>query len=441
MARLRSWRVLSVALFLGVFLIAASPALAATNYVVNSRQSATVFLPGAFACLYDPASDKVIYDPEALEYGYQSSSFPVLLDTGASGIMLSKSVSESLKIGTTGEKYSDYGITGTEEFNVSKPVGLRLAVASSSIYSFEMGDMLNIDWNHLEDLSSWIDSAVDNTENQTFYKSYGTFTTQVRKEDSQYAGMEVAYNVVGTPVLNKYVMHVKPNVYSYSTLIPTIAYLETELLSGMPTDLPSTGAVHIPLTYKNFVTSETSVTTGDNPLVPGVHVTYGGKSTTPSEWLFDTGASVTMMGTDLATEIGIPWQSEDPASVILVSGVGKDSTEITLSGYKVDCLIIPTADGGELTFANVIVYISTDGALPANLTGILGMNLFSQSIDYNDEFSIYYPTASAFSDWYIDHNGGELVLVMAVPEPSSFVLLAVGLSFFLLRRTIRRRRA
>jgi len=91
----------------------------------------------------------------------------------------------------------------------------------------------------------------------------------------------------------------------------------------------------------------------------------------------------------------------------------------------------------------VIVYISTDGSLPADLTGILGMNLFSQSIDADDQFSIYYPTESAFTDWYVDPFSSQLVLVTeasAVPEPSVIVLLAACGAFFGLRRAVRRGR-
>ncbi len=411
----------------GVLLTALVPAWAA-DYTIGGRQSATVFLPGAFACLYNPATGAILTDNDPYGVGI-GSSFAVLLDTGASGIMLSKSVADSLSVPTTSETYTDVGISGTEVFKVSQPLGLRLAVASWDIYH-EGEDPF--------DLDSW----VDNTENQAFYSSYGTFVMQVRQEDSNYGGYPVAYNVVGTPVLNSYVMHVKPNTYSYSTMIPTLAYLETELLASMPNDLPSTGVLRIPLDYQNFVTTQTSVTTADNPMVPGVQVMRDGHYSASGEWLFDTGASLTMMGTDMASQIGINWQTEDPVSIVTVSGVGAGSPSVILSGYRVDELIIPTLDG-KLTFTDVIVYISTDGSLPADLTGILGMNLFSQSIDADDQFSIYYPTESAFTDWYVDPFSSQLVLVTeasAVPEPSGIVLLAACGAFFGLRRAVRRGR-
>jgi len=393
---------------------------AAEQYTITGQGAMTLGLPGGFAGLVNPNTG-AFYTADPYGLG-PSFAFEVVLDTGASGCLLSQTIagSEMLNIPTTGETYSDVGIGGVEEFYVSQPTRLMLAPMSFSVYD--------------------VDNEIDNTENPAYYSARGEYKFQIRQEDPVMFGMyPVAINIVGTPVLNQYVMHVKPNSVPYSTLIPTIDYMETELLTAMPNDLPG-GVFRVPLHYQDFVNDpNVPVSTGKNPVIPGVRVVDDRRGpndqSAPSDWLFDTGGSLSIIGRNMATAIGIDLENEDPVITQSVMGVGGDQR--LLFGYQVDKLVIPLAGGNELVFQDVVLFVPEEGALPADLPGIFGMNMIGSSFSELDPvfgFPLDFQE-SPFSDWYVnpgDGTWGELVLV--IPEPGSWVLLWFAVAAFAIRR-------
>jgi hypothetical protein len=413
-----------------VIFILGAPCSYAEDYLIPDRLQTTLSLPGAFAITYSPNSSDPTTGPihygDPYGYGFPYSAFAVVLDTGTSGNVLSAFDAESLGIPILpGEHYVDVGIGGNETFNVSGPTGIR--IGPTTLYD-EFAE-------------------VDNTEDPNSYPtSHGVYNFQVRQSDPVDAlNMPVPINIIGTPVLNQYVMHVKPNGHSFFPISPPIDYVETYLHDSMPTDLPSTGVFHVPLTYQNFVANSGSVSTSTNPLVQNVQAVLNDQ-TSKSNWLLDTGAQLTIIGTTMAGELGItPGINYD--DIMTVGGIGPD--QVVFYGYKIDKLVVPMTGGQDnLVFPNIMVYVTDGIDLPAGLQGVLGMNLLGQS------FSTVDPIwgipddliEGAFSDFYINPGIGgspELVLVLnAVPEPSTLVLLAVGLgSFFLWRFQLRRRSA
>jgi autotransporter-associated beta strand protein len=248
----------------------------------------------------------------------------------------------------------------------------------------------------------------------------------VRQQDpvltDTFLGDDPVYvNVIGTPVLNQRVMHAMPNApsfsYSFDALgMSPVEYVPTELLASAPGSLaaansqlvlvPSAGgaALHVPLSYQNFVTASTAPTTSTNPTIPGVQVIDSRKpanqQSAPSSWLFDSGAAVTMVGRDLATAIGINLNTESPVTTTTVMGIGGDLR--TINGYQVQKLVVPLTGGDQLVFDNIVVFVPGVGDLPADLPGILGMNLLNKSFSGVDEMGSYQNlTTSAFSDWYV----------------------------------------
>lgn len=420
----------------------------AVQYDVFDREAASATLPGAFA--YLSKSDGTAYSGPGFHWyddvtNTKYSAFPVILDTGSSGSLLSATDSTALKIplvtnGGVNETYEDIGIGGKEEFYVSQPVGLNIAKMTNDIYK------MTIDWEALDF------TVYDDTENHSHYAPIGTYNFQVRRQDpiSSFMGFEesVSFNIVGTPIINSRVMHVAPNVVTYSSSSPTIDYMQTELLTSMPTLPSSANAMRVQLNYVNFVSNTTtSVNTSTNPMIDGVTVNRidnnGELESSSGQWLLDTGASLTMMGAKMANELGI-FKQDIPDSSVAVTGVG--SGTLSLSGYNVESLTIPLIGGDQLTFNNITIFVSWDG-LPVDLPGILGMNLLGQSYDPNpitNPFGYYMQTESPFSDWYVnpgDGNLGELVLVFGetVPEPATLTLLAIAASTCLLWRNFRRR--
>ncbi len=400
----------------------------ATDYVITDRQIMTDFLPGTFAVLANPATGTNYYgtatDPVfGTTQGY---AYAAVLDTGASGNVLSAYEAEARNLPVIpGATYEDVGIGGMETFNISQSTTLKLkAITGSS----------------------------DTSETVTVgYSSFGNYNFQIRQEDPAIEGYDPVYiNIVGTPVINQHVMHCMPNAtaftYHFDLYGMTPAELvQTELLEAAPSELNASSselvlvktngdAIHVGLNYKNFVTTSTSASTSTNPMISDVEVVKDGQAYAAGEWLFDSGASVTMVGTNLADAIGI--DVTDAGSRIAstsVMGVGGEMK--TIYGYGVDSLLIPTTDG-TLAFEDIVVFVLDTPEL-ADLPGIFGMNLINQSfsaasgdllgnVTYDDL------TASAFSDWY--------VIPAAVPEPGAFVLCMIAAASLLLRRLVRRRR-
>ena len=82
------------------------------------------------------------------------------------------------------------------------------------------------------------------------------------------------------------------------------------------------------------------VSTSTNPMIAGVTVTNGTASNT-SDWLFDTGGSITIIGQDMAVGLGI--DLAHPATAVDVIGIG--SLQRTFYGYNVSSLIVPMTGG------------------------------------------------------------------------------------------------
>jgi autotransporter-associated beta strand protein len=387
-----------------VFLFAPACAQAA-QYFVDGRQSQTDYLPGTLAVLATPGTPA---NPSGTNYLSQATdmwgdvqsyySYAAVLDTGASGNVISAVEAQGRNLPTTGETYSDVGIGGTEWFNVSQPTQLKLA-------------SVNYGYNGAETLTN--------------YSSYGNYKFQLRQQDPVVnipdLGSDPIYvNVVGTPVINQHVMHAMPNASPFAYAMDAygaspVNYVPTELLASAPGNLnaansqlvlvpTSGGALHVPLSYQNFITGAAPPSTSTNPTIPGVQVIDSRKpanqQSAPSSWLFDSGAAVTMVGRDLATAIGINLSTETPVATTTILGIGGDVR--TINGYQVQELAIPVTGGDQLVFNNIVVFVPGTGDLPADLPGILGMNLLNKSFsgfdDWGDPLNL---TNSAFNDWYV----------------------------------------
>lgn len=369
------------------------------------RKAKTISLPGGFAGLVDP-TDGSLYTADPWGLG-ESFALAAVFDTGSSGNMLSQTEAgpEMLDVPTTGETYDDIGIGGVETFDVSVPTRLLLAPVSI---------------------------GADQSETLSHYSAYGEYKFQIRQSDPVISLIPVVIDIVGTPVLNQHVMRVVPNSIPFTTpWTPLIDYMDTTLLPSMPADLPSAGVLRVPLDYRNFVEPGAAVDVADNPMLPNVRVVDSRRApddqSDPTDWLFDTGGGLTIVGEDLAADIGIDVDTETPASSATVLGVGGEQR--TFFGYRVDELIIPMVNDDQLIFEEIVVFVPEAGSMPADLPGIFGMNLIGQSFSLQDVLG--YPAdivESPFSEWYVDPFNGQLVLVdpARVPEPSTLTLLVAG---------------
>jgi len=423
-------------------LILVAPAFSQTIFDV-SPQSQTDYLPGTFVVLAHPGGNNYYANYNDDYFGQQSGYvYAAVLDTGSSGSVISALEAQGRGLSMTTDTYIDVGIGGTESFNVSAPTTVKLATVDSGAVVVSPG-------------------GLSVTEHVDMFSPFGTdYKLQVRGSDPiiQDGASKVAINTLGTPLLNQYVMHVNSGLgaqvfpYSLDSLgTAPVNFVPTELVakSSLPRDLhagsselvlvpkdTTKSVLHVPLVYKDFIdyklNPNPAPSVSTNPTIPGVTISLGAGTAT-SDWLFDSGASVTMMGRDLATSLGID-VSQPGITELPVLGIG--GAMPMFQGYEIDQLVLSATNGDKVTFHDVVVFVPGKDDLPADLPGIFGMNLINNSfsgLSGDPFFGIEEldPVSSNFSDWY--------VVPAAVPEPSSFVLLAIGVSILLLRRMRTRR--
>jgi len=304
-------------------------------------------------------------------------SFHAVFDTGADSIILSNLHKNMLGIPSTGETYTDTGIGGTEVFDVSSPTYLRMAPITKA------GD------------STYLQNAAN-------YTSAGQYKLQLSRNTT------TPLDVIGAPLLNQHILRVNLDDWKDASQTTGVNIARTELLSAMPTLPTGTVTMKIPLQMIAAPTGQV-VSTGDTPFISGITIRDDRKAanlqSTPKNWLFDTGAQVTVISQAYAQEIGINLATETPVSQMNIGGVG---TDLIANGYKVDQIIIPDANGNQLIFNNSTVFVPQTGSLPGNISALFGMNLLSGE-------EVGSSTLSNFKEWYYDGINKMLTLIPIIP--------------------------
>jgi hypothetical protein len=130
-------------------------------------------------------------------------------------------------------------------------------------------------------------------------------------------------------------------------------------------------AVQIPLTLSgpdNHMSPGSDVTRCPVPLQDSVTVVDGSATVSQQQFLFDTGAQVSVISPATATALGL--DLKHPAGTMSVEGVGGAQDVPT---FVVSAIEMPTTNGGLVQFTNVPVAVLN---LAEGIEGVLGMNLF-----------------------------------------------------------------
>jgi hypothetical protein len=177
-----------------------------------------------------------------------------------------------------------------------------------------------------------------------------------------------------------------PEVAGMVITMPDLSFVAPGSVLTAAGDGSTSDVVRIPMDLfgvDNSANPGNDLTTAPNPVQTGVQVGHSSVIVSDQTFLFDTGAQLSVISSEIAALLGIDLLS--PFDSIEVQGAAGTAS---VDGYIIDSLSLPRDDNndgiidGTLRFTNVPVFVLdiVDG-----IDGILGMNLFNtaQSILYD----------------------------------------------------------
>lgn len=309
----------------------------------------------------------------------QTGAIEAFLDTGASGIVISHSTAEGLKIQGTQlrgggvVKYEDVGVGGSEEFGVSEPLWVSLAPYSSN---------------------------TDGDNEGAYSRPAGPMRMQLKPSGGLLDQLMGGLDIAGMPVMvgKVVVMDCRP--------LAKMDKIKTWVVMPGDRSIPQTTR-SVPLTYVSFARfTKVSPAGAPGPVVAanpmigpdpfkgtggaGVTVKYKGRSKTLT-MLLDTGAACSMISVKRAAELGVTYAADGTTLVgvpakeqfsLDVGGIGgsKKST-----GFYLDVLMLPAKAGQPVTYVKAPVLVSDVTVADAKtgekftLDGVFGMNFLVAS--------------------------------------------------------------
>jgi hypothetical protein len=160
--------------------------------------------------------------------------------------------------------------------------------------------------------------------------------------------------------------------------MPDLRFVEPNTELTAATDGSETAVMRIPLELwgdNNYDNPGDSITYSPNPVQTNVSYALGGASVSGKTALFDTGAQLSVISTEVALSLGL--NLDLPETTITVQGAGGTAE---IPGFTIDTLELPRDDNsdgvidGTLRFTNVPIYVLD---VVPGLDGIIGMNLFN----------------------------------------------------------------
>ncbi|NCO42971.1 MAG: hypothetical protein COZ06_12025 [Armatimonadetes bacterium CG_4_10_14_3_um_filter_66_18] len=327
-------------------------------------------------------------------------AFDCFLDTGASRMVMSRSDRDALKLRATGQSVEDFGIAGTEHFDVSIPYRMYVgnsAANPADVKQFTHGiqcvlQLRRSDQNPLtalpKSLTGPLTSGLEGTGLSS--QDLGDMLTE-------------AVNIVGTPFLRNYVAILDPRPVvsalgavigmlgggggdaggdGFGGLDKLLGQLEksgsaSASLGRMKVDLVPANRPYaatqivVPLTMQNLEPKPVPVTKSDLPFVSNVVLSHGSRSARVS-LLVDTGGGMSLLSSRVAQQLGVDLRR--PQLTAFVQGVGKGGTE--LKGHWIGRATIPTTKGGPLVYNRLPFYIADI----AGIDGTIGVNMLVPSV-------------------------------------------------------------
>ena len=325
--------------------------------------------------------------------------FDCFLDTAASRIVMCRSDRNALKVESTGMTVEDWGIQGTETFDVSKPYRLHVGDSSTDIsdpsrFPFSMRCVLELRQKDRsmagmlpKGLSKDLKGALGGLDVGEAYLSQA---------------LTPAINIIGTPFLKDHVVILDPRPVSsalgsvmgllggqpgskkdpFANLDELLKRIEKEgatasTFGKIKVSIKGAGHAYaaprivVPLHMQEVEKENVPVTHARIPMVRGVVLVHNGRKAEASLAL-DTAGAVSLISTRLAEKLSL--DLEAPQIKAMVAGVGEGAGH--LKGYWIDFLGFPAVVGGPVIYRRAPVFVAD----VEGVEGTLGANLFVPSL-------------------------------------------------------------
>lgn len=326
-----------------------------------------------------------------------TTNIQAFLDTGASGVMISKITADALGIAyataTAGGKdspqpvvFHDVGVGGSEEFRVSE-----------KLYVF---------------LANWGASG-EPDEAEGYPHHVGPLRAQIPIKSGLLDSLTGGLDVAGMPVMQGKIIVINPQpVDTFSDTMRTKIFDadDAEKLPRNEQGVPVTDR-HVRLSYASFTDytftapkSADGPTIAPNPFigpgpalegrkppsVPAVVAVFNGQKQSGS-WLLDTGAAASIISEKQAEKLGVTYVEATrggaepklegiPATDQFSLPIGGVGGQTTVAGFFLDELILPTAEGDPLVYKRAPVLVKDitvkhrETGEEVTLDGVFGMN-------------------------------------------------------------------
>ena len=343
--------------------------------VVISFGGACVYAEGDFVLegVYEIALDlpRIWYllkrDPNGPPLEYQGAFVAeAFLDSGASGILLSYEMADLLGVLVDpNARFVDTGIGGDEMFNVSEP--LYIGTANHEI---EEPDDPNV-----------------------VYRIFGPWRFQVKTYE---VFPEEPIDIIGVPAMAGY------TVVLDSGATNNWDYFHADIKDPCDPEIPSV-EFEVALRFEKFINPSNPgnipplPVMAYNPVIDGIVVDHNSASSRGS-WLFDTGASISLMSVEQGVSLGLTDEDGEPVVtpeyMLKIGGIGG---EVNIPMFEIDELVVPTLNGYNLVYKDARLAVHDIKTIDEEtgdfiiLDGVFGSNFLCASAKM-DAVSFPWPT-------------------------------------------------
>jgi len=276
------------------------------------------------------------------------------LDTGASGILLSRETAQGLGVAIEPRaRFGDVGVGGMEYFNVSKSLYMGIA-----------------GYNELQRASP------------NLYRNVGRARFQIKQAAAGLLGQGL--DVIGMPVMLGRIVVLDAGATN------RLGHFAATIKQPGESDIPKVHfKVALRLAQFSHPNNRQNIpplpVMAPNPVIDGILMQYRGRAS-HGNWLLDTGATISLISRKQATQLGLMnaqgQPTKSPDFSLPLGGVGN---MIQVPGFQIDRLIIPTKSGRRIVFLNArlgvhdISFFDESRQTMRTLHGVFGSNFLCAS--------------------------------------------------------------